>query len=80
MFLMMVSPIAYTPEMIPEGLRGLLKANPLYYFITAYQDCLIYNRFPTQQVFPILIIFSLFTFRLGFWFFEKMKQLFDDNM
>ena len=80
MFLMMVSPIAYTPEMIPEGLRELLKANPLYYFITAYQDCLIYNRFPTQQVFPILIIFSLFTFLLGFWFFEKMKQLFDDNM
>lgn len=80
MFLMMVSPIAYTPEMIPEGLRPLLGINPLYYFITAYQDCLIYGRFPTQNVFPILIVFSLVLFWIGFWFFEKMKQLFDDNI
>ena len=80
MFLMMVSPIAYTPDMIPEGLRAFLKLNPLYYFITAYQDCLLYQRYPSQNVFPILIVFSLVTFLLGFWFFEKMKQLFDDNI
>lgn len=80
MFLMMVSPIAYTPDMIPAGLRRLLKLNPLYYYITAYQDCLLYGRFPTNRVFLELVIFSLVTFLLGYWFFEKMKQLFDDNI
>lgn len=80
MFLMMVSPIAYTPEMIPDGLRPLLKLNPLYYFITAYQECLIYGRFPARSVLLTLIIFSLLTFFMGHWFFGKMKQLFDDNI
>ncbi|WP_394978787.1 ABC transporter permease [Candidatus Allofournierella excrementavium] len=80
MFLMMVSPIAYTPDMIPDGLRPLLKLNPLYYFITAYQDCLLYQRYPMQNVLPILVIFSIATFLIGYWFFEKMKQLFDDNI
>ena len=80
MFLMMVSPIAYTPDMIPAGLRPLLKLNPLYYFITAYQDCLIYGRMPSWQILLAVILISLGVFLVGFWFFEKMKQLFDDNI
>jgi len=80
MFLMMVSPIAYTPDMIPEGLRGILKLNPLYYYITAYQECLLYGKFPTAGILITLVIFSLLTYGIGFWFFGKMKQLFDDNI
>ena len=80
MFLMMVSPIAYTPEMIPAHMRSLLKLNPLSYFIAAYQDVLINGRFPTENVLPILIVLSLAIFWLGRWFFQKMKQIFSDNV
>ena len=80
LLLMMVSPIAYTPEMIPIGLRKFLKLNPLYYFITAYQDCLIDGHFPEMSIFFTMISFSVLTFLIGYWFFTKMKQLFDDNI
>ena len=80
MFLMMVSPIAYTPDMIPEGLRPLLRLNPLYYFITAYQNFMIYGQLPSWDILLVIVLLSLGIFLLGYWFFEKMKQLFDDNI
>lgn len=79
-FLMMVSPIAYTVDMIPEGLRPFLAWNPLYYFITAYQDCLVVGCFPRGNVVLILAIFSVVIFTVGYWFFSKMKLVFADNI
>lgn len=80
LFLMMISPIAYTIDMIPEGLRPFLAWNPLYYFIAAYQDCIIQGRFPQNNVLLILMIFSLLVFIIGYWFFCKMKEVFTDNI
>lgn len=79
-FLMMISPIAYTVDMIPEGLRPFLAWNPLYYFITAYQDCLVVGCFPRGNVLMILMIFSVLIFMIGYWFFSKMKLIFSDNI
>lgn len=79
-FLMMISPIAYTVDMIPEGLRPFLTWNPLYYFITAYQDCLVVGCFPRENVLIVLMIFSVLVFMIGYWFFSKMKLFFSDNI
>ena len=78
LFLMMISPIAYTVDMVPNGLRNFLAFNPLYYFITAYQDSLVVGCFPRGNVLGIMIIFSLVVFMVGYWFFCKMKQIFAD--
>ena len=80
LFLMMVSPIAYTVDMVPQGLRAFLAWNPLYYFITAYQDCLVVGCFPRENVLIILAIFSVLIFIIGYWFFIKMKTIFSDNI
>lgn len=80
LFLMMVSPIAYTIDMVPEGLRPLLAWNPLYYFIAAYQDTIIQGRFPQNNVMWVLMIFSIIFFIFGYWFFCKMKEVFTDNI
>lgn len=80
LFLMMVSPIAYTIDMVPEGVRPLLAWNPLYYFIASYQDCIIQGRFPQNNVLWILMIFSFLIFIIGYWFFCKMKEVFIDNI
>ena len=80
LMLMMISPIAYTPDMIPAGLRPFLRLNPLYYFITAYQHCFIYGEMPPRDILVAVVLISLGTFLVGFWVFEKMKQLFDDNI
>jgi len=80
LFLMMVSPIAYTPDMIPASIRPFLSINPLYYFITAYQELLMLGTYPGNGImFPIVSLgIGFFTF--GFWFISKMKRLFADNI
>lgn len=80
MVLMMLSPIAYTVEMVSGGMKMLLLFNPLYYFISAYRDCLMQGVFPRHYVFGALAVFSLVTYWGGFVFFSKMKQLFDDEL
>lgn len=80
MLLMMLSPIAYTPEMVPEKLRMFLALNPLYHFISAYRDCLLNACFPGIESVLVVAILSLTLYGIGFVFFSKMKQLFDDEM
>lgn len=46
LILMMISPIAYSEDMVPDGIRPFLKLNPMYYFIVANQDCLMLGRLP----------------------------------
>ena len=80
LILMMVSPIAYTVDMVPPALRVLLGLNPLYYIITAYQDCLMLGRFPPGANFGVLMAMSLVSFCGGYWFFVRMKTVFVDNV
>lgn len=80
LILMMISPIAYTVDMVPQNLRPLLAFNPLYYMIAAYQDCLMLGRFPRQDILGILLCISLGSFCVGYSFFSRMKQVFADNV
>jgi lipopolysaccharide transport system permease protein len=80
LMLMMISPIAYTAEMVPPELRRFLRANPLYYIIMCYQDCLMLNRFPHENVFWVLAAMGLGFFCVGHWFFGRMKNAFIDNV
>lgn len=79
-FLMMISPIAYTEDMIPVEMRMLIRLNPLYYIIISYQDIMMFGQFPRGDIFWILLLISISTFYLGYWFFRKMKQVFVDNV
>jgi hypothetical protein len=35
---------------------------------------------PPRDILVAVVLISLGTFLVGFWVFEKMKQLFDDNI
>jgi lipopolysaccharide transport system permease protein len=78
--LMMISPIAYTADMVPSNLRPLLGLNPLYYMIVSYQDCLMLGRFPREGVLWVLMGLSGLSFWGGHWFFSRMKGVFSDNV
>lgn len=80
LMLMMISPIAYTADMVPDGLRPFLAINPLYYIIIAYQDCLMLGRFPREGIFWVLILMAVGSFWTGYWFFNRMKRVFADNV
>jgi lipopolysaccharide transport system permease protein len=78
--LMMASPIAYSPDMVPSGLRPIVQLNPLYYLIVCYQDCLMAGRFPRDGVLGIWLGLSLAMFCGGCWFFCRLKAVFVDNV
>jgi len=74
MFLMIASPIAYTPEMVPAALKPLLIANPLAYFIVAYQDALVFGRLPSFANMAAILVMSVSMFVLGGLFFSRAKS------
>jgi len=59
MMVMVLSPIAYTPEMVPASLRPVLILNPLAYFIVAYQNTLILGRLPSLGNVVVMLVLSL---------------------
>jgi lipopolysaccharide transport system permease protein len=79
LFLMMVSPIAYTVEMAPAGMRFLLWFNPLSHMIISYQNILMQDRFPGWH-FWCFVVISLLAFYLGYLIFSRLKKIFADNI
>jgi lipopolysaccharide transport system permease protein len=78
MGLMIVSPIAYTPEMVPPRLKVLLILNPFAYFVTAYQDVVTVGRLPVWWHWLTLVAISGSLFILGGYFFSRAKRVLID--
>ncbi len=79
LFLMLVSPIAYTQEMIPPALRVFMYPNPLYYLIMLYRDAAYLGVIHVE----LLLIFSGMTLGslfVGWWVFSILKPMFADNV
>lgn len=77
LFLMLVSPIAYTQEMIPPNMMLLMYPNPLYYMIMIYRDTLMLGEFPVV-LFVIFCLITVVVFTLGFFVFNRLKPMFAD--
>ncbi len=77
LFLMLVSPIAYTQDMIPPNMMPLMYPNPLYYMIMIYRGVLMTGEFPVN----LFVVFSIMTvaiFTFGFFAFNRLKPMFAD--
>lgn len=74
MLLMIMSPIAYTPSMVPAALKLILYLNPFSYFVWAYQDIFV-NGAITSNLLMVIII-SLLSFISGSIFYDKTKKVF----
>lgn len=79
-FLMIVSPIAYTPEMVPETLKGALLFNPLYYLIVPWQEVIVHGVVPPLHLIAGLTAMSLGTFFGGFMFFIRLRSTVVDHV
>ena len=74
MILMIISPIAYTPEMVPPGLKFLVLLNPFAYYIIIYQKVLILGQMPEIMEWTAVLSLSLSLFWFGGWFFIRAKR------
>lgn len=78
MALLIASPFAYTPDMVPEMLQPIIFFNPFAYYVMAYQDLLIFGRVPPVFNVVFLVVFSVGLFVLGSWFFSRAKRVIVD--
>jgi lipopolysaccharide transport system permease protein len=76
--LMIISPIAYTPAMIPSSMKFVIYLNPLSYYILCYQQCIVYGVFPNLMIFSVMILQSLLMFCIGYSIFNRAKRFYND--
>lgn len=79
LFLMLVSPIAYTDEMVPEGMKALLWINPLAHLMRLYRTCLLRGSFPFGE-FLVIAMAAVFLFFIGHQVISRLKPILADHV
>ena len=76
--LLIVTPIAYTPSMIPPQLSFLMYANPLFYYINSYQNLILLNEFPNMNIIIGSVIIALASFFFGLFLFVRARPVLNE--
>jgi lipopolysaccharide transport system permease protein len=78
LFLLFVSPVGYTKEMVPQVLRFVLYFNPVYYLVETFREPLLYGRLPDAHLLVIYTGLSLGLFFVGGVVFKKTLHALSD--
>jgi lipopolysaccharide transport system permease protein len=78
LILIIASPVAYTPNMIPSGLKLIIYLNPLAYFVMAYQHILVLGVIPSWWILVGIFMITLIFLYVGGNFFIKAKKVLID--
>ena len=76
--LMFVSPIAYSQEMAPAGLKLVVELNPISYLIEGYRNALLYNQFPNVRGLVIFGGLALLVLLAGYRYFMHLRRVLPD--
>lgn len=74
LILMVASPIAYLPDMVPSKLSGLINWNPFAKYIISYQSIIVYETLPSFDVLISMSLVSFFSFFGGFRLFHRLRN------
>lgn len=77
---MYLTPIIYTPNMVPESFKVYFNLNPMTHIVTAYRDILYYGRFPEFSTLISSIVFGIVFLFIGFIAFGRLKRHFAEEM
>lgn len=75
-----LTPIMYSPDMVPEQIMPIFLMNPMTSIIMAYRDVLYYGRYPELQTLLMPFVLSLITLILGFMIFRKLQRGFAEEL
>jgi ABC-type polysaccharide/polyol phosphate export permease len=73
-----LTPIFIAEGQYPEGLRFLIRVNPLAYVVRAYRERLLSYRLPDVEELAVVAVYSVVTFFVGGLFFRHLKRGFAD--
>jgi lipopolysaccharide transport system permease protein len=78
MILLIASPFAYTPEMVPDSLEWVILLNPFAYFVIGFQKLWVLGELPSLFQSTVILALSLGGFFAGGWFFARSKSVLID--
>ena len=78
LILLISSPIAYTPDMIPRALAPLVWLNPVAYFVMSYQRLIVMDALPSWHLLAGAVAFALASFFGGHYLFRRAKRVMVD--
>ncbi len=71
--LLIGSPIAYTPEMLPSSIKFMVYLNPLSYFVLTLQSLLLRDSLPDWKILAMVFFLGICVFLVGYRIFHKAK-------
>jgi len=71
LFWFWATPVFYSTDMAPQGLRWIYSVNPLVPFIAFYREVLLYGRMPHAALFLQIIGWMTASLLLGLWVFSR---------
>lgn len=78
MILFVLSPYAYTPQMVPSALKPLIYLNPLSYFVLSFQKIICYGQIPELHLLFACSVLGISSFCIGLLIFQRSKTIFFD--
>ena len=69
-----VTPVFYSIEIIPDYLQPIFKMNPLYQYITAVREIVLYGRAPSLSMMLAVTIIGIGTLVIGTAIFRKKQD------
>lgn len=76
--LMFVSPIAYTQQMVPDGLKLIVLLNPLSYLIEGYRSAILLNEPPSVWGLVVFGGLAILAFQTGHHYFMRLRRTLPD--
>ena len=77
-FLFFLTPILYTPTMLPEVVRPWLAANPISAYCTTARDWLMFSNTALTGQHALAVLIAVLTFGFGLLVFRKLERHFED--
>lgn len=71
--LLVITPISYTPDMVPAGLKPFFYLNPLFYYVSANQHLILLNTLPPMIEIVLGTALSIIMFITGLWLFKRAR-------
>jgi len=78
LLLLFISPIAFRPDMVPEGMRFIVDLNPIYYMTEMFRFSLIDGYEMPLRIWIVAVIGSLLFSVLGGIFFRRFRKVLVD--
>lgn len=78
--LMLVSPVFYSIDQIPEGFRAFYLINPIAAYIEMTRDVLFWGEFPDAALYIPHTLFAMLVLWLGHTVFTRLSEQFADVM